>query len=179
MMKRILTITAVALVTFLSVALSGCSRPLQEPDPQAAMAGYLDAVIGGNYEEAAKYLTAHAAQQAPARAKEGESFEEKMVRKGLSSYISYDIIIAERTEGKARAAVKIKSPDFHRIAMDVAALLIASKFPQGGIESLEYTADIINSQIRSLKTQGIPMLSVVRNYELVKEDGAWKVAGSD
>lgn len=179
MMKRVLIITAVALVTVFIGAFSGCSRPAQEPDPQAALAGYFDAVISGNYEEAAKYLTALAAQQAPAKAKEAESFEERMVRKGLASYISYEIAITERTGGKARAAVKIKSPDFHRIAMDVAARLIAAKFPQGGVESLEYTADIINSQIRYLKTQGIPMVSIVRNYELVKEDGAWKVAGSD
>ncbi|MEN6466946.1 MAG: hypothetical protein ABFD62_17365 [Syntrophaceae bacterium] len=174
-MKRTFLISVFAL----AFVLCSCSRPAEEPDPQAALAGYFDAVISGNYEEAAKYLPAQARQQAAAKSQESESFEEKMVRRALASYVSYEIVIIEKTEGKARATAKIKSPDFHRIAMDAAARLIAAKFPRGGIESLEYAAEIINAQIRSLKAQGIPMVSTIRNYELVKEGGAWKISGSD
>jgi len=163
----------------LAVVISNCSRPAQEPEPQAALAAYFDAMISANYEEAAKYLSAQASRQADTRPRESESFEAKMVRRALASYVSYDIVIVERTDAKARAAATIKSPDFNRIALDIAARLTAAKFPEGGIESLEYTTEIVNSQIRAYKDQGIPMTSMLRNYELVREGGAWKISGWD
>lgn len=165
-------IAAVALVL-----LSGCARPVQEPEPQAALAGYFDALIGGNYEEAAKYLSAQTQKQAEAKPKEGDSFEARMVRRALASYVSYEIAVIEKTEGKARMAVKIKAPDFQSIALDIAARLSAAKFPGGGLESLDYTAEIVNTQIRALKARGIPMVSSSRNYDLVREGGSWKISG--
>lgn len=161
----------------LTVLMSNCSRPAQEPDPQAALAAYFDALISANYEEAAKYLSAQASRQAEAKPRENESFEAKMVRRALASHVSYDIAIVERTDAKARATAKIKSPDFNRIAQDIAVRLTAAKFPAGGIEALDLTTDIVNSQVRVYKDQGIPMTSTLRNYELVKEGGVWKISG--
>ena len=163
----------------LTVVMSNCSRPAQEPGPQAALAAYFDALISANYEEAAKYLSAQASRQAEAEPRENESFEAKMVRRTLASYVSYDIDIVERTDAKARATAKIKSPDFNRIAQDIAARLTAAKFPEDGIKSLDYTAEIVNSQIQIYKSRGIPMTSTLRSYILVKEEGAWKISESD
>lgn len=157
-------------------ALISCSQPAPEPDPKASLAAYFDALIGSNYEEAAKYIAAASPEEAGTKPKEGELFEAKMVRRALAAYVSYEIDITEKTEGKASATVKIKSPDFRRIALDIAARLIAANFPAGGIESLDYTTEIVNDQIRVLKEQGIPMTSAVRKYELVKQDGAWKIS---
>lgn len=177
MMKRIICLAAAAVLA--AAVLSGCARPVQEPEPQTALAGYLDALIGGNSDEAVKYLTAQAAARASAGSKELGSFEAKMVRRALASHISYDIAVLERAGAKARLAAKIKAPDFQRIAGDIAARLTAERFPAGGIEGLNVTADIVNSQIRQYRDQGIPMTSSLRNYELVKEGGAWKISGSD
>lgn len=169
---------ALAVVVAFAAVMHSCSQPVQEPEPQAALAGYLDALVSGNSEEAAKYLAAQA--PAPdAKLKEPGSFEAKMVRRALASYVSYDIAVVQRSDAKARLAAKIKSPDFQKIAGEIAARLAAAKFPAGGIEALDFTTDIVNSQVRVYKDQGIPMTSTLRNYELVKEGGGWKITGWD
>lgn len=173
--KVYILVLAIALV---AVA-GGCTRPVQEPEPQTALAGYLDALIGGNSEEAIKYLSAQASTQANAKSKEPGSFEAKMVRRVLASHISYDIAVLERSEAKARLAAKIKAPDFQRIAGDIAARLTAEKFPAGGLEGLNFTTDMVNSQIRRYREQGIPMTSTLHNFDLVKEGGAWRISGWD
>lgn len=167
------------LLTILASVSSGCSRPAQEPQPQEALAGYLDALIGGNSEEAAKYLSSQAPAQAPGRLKEPGSFEAKMVRRALASHVSYDISVSERSEAKAHLTAKIKSPDFQKIALDITARLSTAKFPPGGVAALDFTVDMVNSQVRLYREHGIPMTSAVQNYELVKEGGAWKISGWD
>jgi hypothetical protein len=159
------------------VLLGSCARPVQEPEPQAALAGYFDALIGGNHEEAAKFLSAQTHKQADAKPRDGDSFEARMVRRALASYVSYEIAVIEKNEGTARMAAKIKAPDFQSIARDIAARLSAARFPEGGLESLDYTAEIVNSQIRALKAKGIPMVSSSRNYDMVREGGSWKISG--
>jgi len=169
-------------VIALAAVISSCSRPAREPDPQAVLAAYLDALISSNTEEAGKYLSAQATAQAPSQAdksRENESFEAKMVRRAFASYISYEIAIVERADARARATVKIKAPDFQRIARDIAVRLTEAKFPEGGIESLDYTTEIVNKQVRVYKEQGIPLISILRNYGLVKEGGSWKISEWD
>lgn len=154
--------------------ISGCSRPVPEPDPRAVLTAYLEAVIEGRSEDAALHLAANAKRAAGKQAT--ESFEEKMVRRALASHVSFEIL---KVDASGQARVKITFPDFSRIAADISGQLKGADFPRDGLEALEYTARLVNRTVNTYKSRGIPMNASVRDFQLTREGTTWKIAGGD
>ena len=155
--------------------ISGCSGPAPEPDPRAVLTAYLEAVIEGRTEDAAQHLAAGAKDSGGKQAT--GSFEEKMVRRALASHVSFEILKVDAASGQAR--VKITFPDFSRIAAEISGQLKDADFPRDGLEALEYTARLVNRTVNTYKNRGIPMSASVRDFQLTREGGTWKIAGGD
>ena len=153
----------------------GCSGPAPESDPRAVLTAYLEAVIEGRSEDAAQHLAASARR--PGGKREEPSFEEKMVRRALASHVSFKILKIDAVSGQAQ--VTITSPDFNRIAADISGQFKEADFPRDGLEALEYTARLVNRTVNTYKSRGIPMSASVRDFQLTREGGTWKIAGGD
>lgn len=165
-----------ALLCVWPALISGCSGPAPEPDPRAVLTAYLEAVIEGRTEDAAQHLAA-GAKGSPGGKQATGSFEEKMVRRALASHVSFEILKVDAVSGQAR--VKITFPDFSRIAADISGQLKGADFPPDGLEALEYTARLVNRTVNTYKSRGIPMSASVRDFQLTREGGKWKIAGGD
>lgn len=159
-----------------TVFTSGCSRPAPDSEPRAVLTAYIEAAIEGRHEDAQQYLAAKAGEIRKAKTEGGDSFEERLVRRALAAQVSFEIASMEISGTSARSEVKMTSPDFRVISRDISARLEAANFPEGGMEAIEYTSEMVNSLLRQYRAKGIPVVRERRTYELLREGDAWKVS---
>lgn len=169
MRKYINIIAALGILVILSAV--GYGKVKSGPNPSKVLSKYFDASIHGRYEEAYQYLsTSDKAVKSLQEYLSEQSEEESPFMEALVSKISYNIKDVEISGDHAKADVVVTEPDLGSIFVDVMGVALASAFGDK-----KDTDEMEKKLAEKYKGKDIPMTTVTQPFNLVKEEGGWKI----
>lgn len=157
---------AVALGIF---ATTGCAST--RGDAERALSSYLDASLNERHEEAYSYLSDDDRATMTLEEFTSEAMD-NIVIKGdeFTSKTSYKVKGIEFDNGRARGEVEITEPNIRVILSDVLGALIASLLDE------EEGLDELEAELKQKYSKGnIPMRTRTEFYDMVQEEGAWRI----
>lgn len=164
-----------ALVLLLSVA--GCSST---PSPDQVVKSLLDAMIKGEFEQAAELLGGVSIQEDVLKTTEDEQGEK--LAKNVLARVTYEIG-GKKVEGnKATVSVKITAPDLLRITSKAISEIMPMAFAMAFSEdqSQEQTDALFQQYFENaISDPNAPMVTSDVDISLEKKDGSWVVILDD
>jgi hypothetical protein len=156
----------------LAFMLSGCDQiqSLSKPSAEGVINGYIDALQSQDYERAYSYISKED-QQAQTKEKYIGSLKDtdgNALIQFVMNQTTYAVNSVVEQGNTAKAEVTISFPDISAMARE----LIAGALLSEGKESEEAIQAIIEEKS---KQGGIPTTTQKETFELIKEEGGWKV----
>ena len=165
-MKRIIASLVVALVC---TAGSTCATAAK--DAEDVITAYMDASLQDRNEEAYSYLSRQSQSAMTLEAYEADKEDNIVIQSDeFVKRTTFEVKRVDVTGDRARAEVEITEPDLKMIVKDLVGAFVAWVF-----DDKEDLNSIEDEMEKKYSKGDIPMTTRLAYYNLVREDGTWKV----
>ncbi len=154
-----------------------CTTAGEKSGPGEALNLYISSYLNGNYEEAYRCLASEDRQTKSLDAYLAERTDSgTFLARNLHRLIRYDIREVTLTDDShACGKVEITVPDFSAIVGEISKALQAAAYPEGALDNVSFLRRNVGIFEQKYQTEGIPRRVLQETFDLVREDGQWKV----
>ena len=155
---------------FFIIASAGCNRNTQS-GPETVLTKYLQSVYSGDYDTAYKYISSVDTRKKKLQKykKENSGYSDKDLTKLIADNTTFKILSMNVEDNTATAEVETITVDVNIITNEIANAGMNAALSGKSFE------DIQRETALKYKSQKLPLNTYNSTFNLVKENGEWKV----